>query len=183
MVPVQMAVDHDVDGFGVDAVARDHFGQGLGLGRQFGAFAAAGVHLVAAAGFDQDGVLAGADNVAVEAERDAIEFVDRGLAAPKRLGDDAEHGTAIPPVDGIADQGQGEIAHLSVTGGRSSTQPLTSLRPRSKRSAASSTSLRPRSNMSLLASAISWPADSTASRPCWVLSVMNLRVSLPLCGA
>ena len=125
MVPVQVAVDHDIDGFGVDAVAGDHLGQGVGDGREFGAFAAAGVHLVAAAGFDQDGVIAGADHVAVEAERDAVEFVDRGLAAPKGLGDDAEHGAAIPPIDGIADEGQGEIAYLGAVGGKSGRQHST----------------------------------------------------------
>jgi hypothetical protein len=67
MIPVQVAVDHDIDGFGVDAVAGDHR-KGVGTGG-FGAFAAASVHLVAAAGFDQDRVIAGADHITVEAER------------------------------------------------------------------------------------------------------------------
>src|ERR1035438_3857271 len=50
MVPVEVAVDHDVDGFGVDAVAGDHLGQRVGNGRKFGAFARARVHLIAEIG-------------------------------------------------------------------------------------------------------------------------------------
>ena len=86
--------------------------QRLGDGRQFGALAAARIHLIAAAGFDQDGVLAGADHVTVEAERHAVELVGGGLAAPQRLRHHAEYGAAVPPVDRVADQGQFEIAHL-----------------------------------------------------------------------
>src|ERR1039457_7551 len=56
MVPVEVAVDHDIDGFGVDAVAGNHLGQGVGDWRKLGAFAGARVHLIAGAGFDQDGV-------------------------------------------------------------------------------------------------------------------------------
>src|ERR1035441_7943618 len=41
MVPVQVAIDHDIDGFGVDAVAGDDFGKRVGDGRKFGAFAGA----------------------------------------------------------------------------------------------------------------------------------------------
>jgi len=105
MVPMEMAVDHDIDGFGVDAVAGDHLGQGIGDRREFGAFPGARVHLIAAAGFNQDGVIAGADEVAVEGERDAVEFVGRGLAAPEGLGDNAEKGAPIPPIDGVANEG------------------------------------------------------------------------------
>src|SRR6185369_17340728 len=47
MVPVEVAVDHDIDGFRVDAVAGDYLGKGVRDRREFGAFAAAGVHLVA----------------------------------------------------------------------------------------------------------------------------------------
>src|ERR1035441_8487972 len=89
----------------------------VGDWRKLGAFAGVRVHLIAGAGFDQDGVIAGADEVAVESERDTVEFVDRGLAAPEGFGNDAEEGAAIPPVDGIADQREREIAQLGVVGG------------------------------------------------------------------
>src|ERR1035437_3383877 len=125
MVPVQVAVDDAIDGLGVDAVPGDPLGQVVGDGREFGALAGARVHLIAAAGFDQDGVVARADDIAVEGERDAVEFVGRGLTAPEGFGDDAEHGAAIPPIDGIANQGQAEIAHLGVVEGQSGRQHST----------------------------------------------------------
>src|ERR1035441_4390041 len=55
MVPVEVAVDHDIDGFGVDAVAGNQLGQGVGDWRKLGAFAGARVHLIAGAGFDHEG--------------------------------------------------------------------------------------------------------------------------------
>ena len=101
MVPVEVAVDHNIDGFGVDAVARDHLGEGVWDGREFSAFAGARVQLIAAAGFDQDGVIASADEVTVEGEGDAVEFVGRGLTAPQGFGDDAEEGSAVEMIDAV----------------------------------------------------------------------------------
>src|ERR1035441_1469765 len=100
----------------------------------------------------------------------------------------AEFGANLPKGThrGLANGGLGEIGVglVAELGERCERhQPLTSLRPRSNRSAASSTSLRPRSNISLLASTTSLPVSATASLPCCVFSEINWRVSLPLLGA
>src|ERR1035441_9404374 len=60
--------------------------------------------------------------------------------------------------------------------------PLTSLRPRSNRSAASSTSCLPRSNMSRLASTMLLLVSDTASLLCCTLPARYRRVCLPVLG-
>ena len=56
-------------------------GSGSASGGSFMRSRARGVHLIAAAGFDEDGVLAGANQVGVEARGDAVQLVggDRRL--------------------------------------------------------------------------------------------------------
>src|SRR5579883_570862 len=110
MVPVQVAIDDDIDGFRIDARRRDRLAQILGLRLQTHALACPCVHLVAAAGFDQDRVLAGADDVAVEAARDPVQLVRGRLPAPERLRHHAEHRAAIPPVDCRAHRRDLELA-------------------------------------------------------------------------
>jgi len=83
---MQVAVDDDIDALGIDARGGDRLRQRVGRGGQFHALAGAAVQLVAAAGVEQDGVLARLDDIAVEAQRQAVRLIRRQMAAPQRLG-------------------------------------------------------------------------------------------------
>ena len=65
-----------------------------------------------AAGFDQDGVSGRFDNVAIEGEGDPVVFISRCGTLPKRFWNDAEDGSAIPPVMASADQRDAELAKM-----------------------------------------------------------------------
>ena len=103
MVKVQVGQDYQVDVVGLDAlpgqVVHQHPGphpvDGLG---------AAGV-LGADAGVHQDGLAAGADEQAVEAQFDAVSAVGRTQATPDGLGNHAEERAAVHPEDAVADDG------------------------------------------------------------------------------
>ncbi len=79
---------------------------GFRLRRNAHAFAGAFVALIAKAGFDEDGALAGADQVAIESLLDAVEFVGLEFAAPEGFGDHAKDGAAIPPIGSGANRGR-----------------------------------------------------------------------------
>jgi len=79
---MQMAVNHDIDGFGIDAVSRNHFRKGIDFRRQSHALASARFQLISAAGFNQNGVFASAYEVTVERNLNAVQFVRGGLETP-----------------------------------------------------------------------------------------------------
>lgn len=104
MVPVEVGVDDRID-----AVGGEESGKRSKCG-QVHAFPLGRGELVAAAGFDQDCVGGRFDDVAIEGERDPVVLIGRGMALPKRFGDDAEDSAAIPPVMACADQRDAELA-------------------------------------------------------------------------
>jgi hypothetical protein len=67
---------------GIDACRRNRFGQRHRRSRQFHALTAARIQFVAAARIQQDSVFARFDDVAIEAQRQPVQFVGRRLAAP-----------------------------------------------------------------------------------------------------
>ena len=82
---MQVAVDYDIDRFGVEAVARDRPpGSGSAAGGSFIRSRARASILSPPPVSIRIGVLAGADQVAIERQRNAIEFVAVGFAAPQR---------------------------------------------------------------------------------------------------
>ena len=85
-------------------------GQRLVLRRHRHPLARSGVELVARAGLDQDGVFAGADDVAVERDLDAVQLVGRRFPAPQRLRHDSEKRAAVPAVPRCLDMCDFEIA-------------------------------------------------------------------------
>src|ERR1700687_2780123 len=72
VVPVQMAVDDDVNPFGIDALLGDDTGEWFRAFGQLHALFRASVHFVSTAGFDQHGVRAGFYYVAIECERNQV---------------------------------------------------------------------------------------------------------------
>src|SRR5262249_41666233 len=85
--------------------------EGLGFRRELHALTRTRVHLIAGARFDENCVLARTNQVASKSQRDPVELVGRGLAAPKSLRYDPEDGPAIPPIDARWNVGDFEITH------------------------------------------------------------------------
>ena len=68
--------------------------------------------LVARAGFDEDGVIAGADGEGIHGEGQTVLRVGGDLFFPERFGNDAEHGSAIEIEGAVGEEGEFEIAKV-----------------------------------------------------------------------
>ncbi len=107
VVEVEMGVDDDVDFFRTNLGGFERVRELL-LGAinlvEFGR------ELVADAGFDGDGVLTGAHDDGIEAEKDAVLRVGGSAFFPERFGDDAEHGSAVEEIVAVGEDGELEVA-------------------------------------------------------------------------
>src|ERR1035438_366096 len=99
----------------------------------------------AAAGFNQHVLAGGFDDKTIECRFNAVQIVAGLELRPERFGDDAEHGTAIPPIGAGAHGCYAHAVKVQRMQVRFNpwSQPWTSFLPRSNRSLASSTIFLP----------------------------------------
>src|SRR6266550_7162861 len=134
-----MGVDDHIDALGIDALTGNQIGKRVEPRRQLHPLSRTAVHTVSAAGLDEDRVLSGLDDVAVERQRHAVAVIRRKPLAPERPRHDAEKSSAVPMVHTRPHESDAKVTQRN-EGHKKRNYPRTSLRPRSKISAASSAS-------------------------------------------
>src|SRR5258708_38128511 len=93
-----MGIDDHIHALGIDALPGNQLGKRVEPRRQLHPLSRTAVHTVSAAGLDEDRVLSGLDDVAVESQRHEVALIRRKPLAPERPWHHAEKSSAVPMV-------------------------------------------------------------------------------------